>query len=344
MSILDPLKDPVADIHAIEEPQAPKDLQVFNNLQAPPDAPPEIQTFLLPCGRTLSYAEQGSPNGTPIFYFHGTPGSCLDSSFSPEAIQKYNVRIISVDRPGYGRSSLQKNRKILDWPMDVEQLARCLQLSEYRVLGWSGGAPSALACAARLPRERLKGVGIECGVGPDYVQFSTTTRSRARLNLFMVARLLMRPTTWILDLLLRKVTRYTNDEIKKMRLLEFPNYIKRPDRTLLSFIKKRWCPDPEDSESSYPDIFPEGFRGFLIDCWLIASPWGFNLEDISFDTVKMWYGTEDDKTPVSMGRRMAEKLQHATLTEHGGKSHRDLIAKYQDEILLELLCSEKLAV
>ena len=117
------------------------------------------------------------------------------------------MRIIAIDRPGYGGSSLRKSRKILDWPAAVEQLAKHLQLSEYRVLGASGGAPYALACALRLPRDKLMGVGVACGAGPEYLQsFEKTALNR--LLLIMMACFPMRHTTWILD---RALTQYALD-------------------------------------------------------------------------------------------------------------------------------------
>lgn len=36
------------------------------------------QQIKLQDGRVLGYAEYGSPEGLPVFYFHGFPGSRLD--------------------------------------------------------------------------------------------------------------------------------------------------------------------------------------------------------------------------------------------------------------------------
>lgn len=37
----------------------------------------ESKTMTLPAGRTLGHAEYG-PDGKPVFYFHGFPGSRLE--------------------------------------------------------------------------------------------------------------------------------------------------------------------------------------------------------------------------------------------------------------------------
>ena len=74
---------------------------------------PNGKKIYLRDGRILSYAEYGDPCGKPIFFFHGTPGSRY---FRPpdEITARLGVRLICVDRPGYGESTFQPGRRILD--------------------------------------------------------------------------------------------------------------------------------------------------------------------------------------------------------------------------------------
>ena len=60
------------------------------------------QQIKLKDGRMLGYAEYGNPDGNPVFYFHGFPGSRLDWPFSDtdDSASQLNTRIIAVDRPG----------------------------------------------------------------------------------------------------------------------------------------------------------------------------------------------------------------------------------------------------
>lgn len=91
-------------------------------------------------------------------------GALFDSpAITPRA------RMICVDRPGYGLSSPQPNRTILDHVKDIEYLAEHLGLDSYGCLGISGGGPYALACAKALPADKLKAVSIICGLGPPEV-------------------------------------------------------------------------------------------------------------------------------------------------------------------------------
>ena len=99
------------------------------------------KTTRLKDGRLLGYAEYGTPEGKPVFYFHGFPGSRLDwMLFDPDdTATKLNARIISIDRPGMGLSDFKRGREILDWPDDVIEMADTLQVDRFAVLGISGG-------------------------------------------------------------------------------------------------------------------------------------------------------------------------------------------------------------
>jgi pimeloyl-ACP methyl ester carboxylesterase len=56
------------------------------------------------------------PQGKPLFYLHGTPGSRLESSrFHDMALAKH-YRVIGIDRPGMGLSSIDKSQTILSLP------------------------------------------------------------------------------------------------------------------------------------------------------------------------------------------------------------------------------------
>jgi pimeloyl-ACP methyl ester carboxylesterase len=109
-------------------------------------------------GRALAYAEWGALHGPPVFFFHGSPLSrlwCPDEAATREA----GVRLVAVDRPGFGRSDLYPGRRLADWPLDVAELADALDLDRFAVAGYSAGGPYALACAALLG-DRVSRAGL----------------------------------------------------------------------------------------------------------------------------------------------------------------------------------------
>jgi hypothetical protein len=90
--------------------------------------------FILPDGRKLGYAQYGSLTGRPIIYLHGLPGSRLEAATYDELGLKLGARIIAADRPGIGWSSPLPGRTLLDYPKDLEHLAKHLELDEYSIL------------------------------------------------------------------------------------------------------------------------------------------------------------------------------------------------------------------
>ena len=91
-------------------------------------------TFTLPDARKLGYAQYGTATGKTVFYLHGLPGSRLEAAAFDFFSLKLGVRIIAVDRPGYGWSSPHPERTILHHAKDIELLAEHLEVEEYGVL------------------------------------------------------------------------------------------------------------------------------------------------------------------------------------------------------------------
>jgi pimeloyl-ACP methyl ester carboxylesterase len=124
---------------------------------AAPSAPTTV--LRLPDGRDLAFAEYGDPDGVPVMAFHGTPGSLLQLAPAHTAARDAAVRLIALDRPGYGHSTFAPGRLLGGWASDVAAVADHLGIDRFAVLGVSGGGPHALACGAGLP-SRLTVVGL----------------------------------------------------------------------------------------------------------------------------------------------------------------------------------------
>ena len=71
------------------------------------------KTIILKDGRKLGYVEYGDPNGKPLFFFHGWPGSRFSGGETDKAAKKLGIRVISTDRPGIGLSDLRKIENFL---------------------------------------------------------------------------------------------------------------------------------------------------------------------------------------------------------------------------------------
>jgi pimeloyl-ACP methyl ester carboxylesterase len=108
-------------------------------------------TVELADGRILSYADYGPPDGRPVLWCHGAPGSRLEpQTFADDAVAG-GFRIVGVDRPGYGGSTPHPGRSIASWVPDAMALIKHLDLRGFISVGCSTGGAYALALAALEP-------------------------------------------------------------------------------------------------------------------------------------------------------------------------------------------------
>lgn len=124
-----------------------------------------MNTLKLPDGRQLAYELFSGAKGRPVVFHHGTGDSRLARHPDDRLITEAGVRLITVDRPGYGGSTPRLGRTLLDWVPDVVQLADHLGLERFAVVGWSGGGPHALAVAHELG-DRISNVVLASSMGP----------------------------------------------------------------------------------------------------------------------------------------------------------------------------------
>ena len=103
-------------------------------------------------GRRLGFAEYGDPSGKPVFMFHDLWGNRSLRHPDDTILQRLGVRLIGVDRPGYGMSTRKPGRTLMDFVDDIMLLSKGLQIDNFAVLGYSAGGPYALACAYRFPQ------------------------------------------------------------------------------------------------------------------------------------------------------------------------------------------------
>ena len=120
----------------------------------------------LPDGRTLEVATLGDPAGTTVLFHHGTPGSTRTlKSFAP-LLDDGELLLVTTSRPGYGRSSRREGRASPRLSTTRARRSTHFGRAHYVALGWSGGGPHALACAA-LDAPRCLGAVVLAGVAPD---------------------------------------------------------------------------------------------------------------------------------------------------------------------------------
>jgi pimeloyl-ACP methyl ester carboxylesterase len=273
--------------------------------------------------RSLAYAEWGDFRGFPVFFLHGSPGSRL---FCPKesVTAACGVRLITVDRPGYGRSDLHPGRKMLDWPDDVAALADALAIDEFAIVGHSSGGPYALACALKLGG-RITGTGLVSSVVPldeipeAQVRLSDEERylvDLARRDPDQAAKSIAESAQWLLE----------NPEL----FLEAPR--PEPDKRLLA--------DPE-VRTMFVEMLQEAVRngvdGYVWDEIIERNPWGFSLKDIETE-VHIWHGDDDQYIPRAHVQQMASTIPNCRPTFYPAQAHGVVITRWS-EILNDLASS-----
>ena len=120
------------------------------------------QVMRLDDGRTVSYSDYGG-GGTPVIWCHGGPGNKIQTPAALKSAATLGLRLIGIDRPGYGGSSLEPHRCIADWAPVAIAVADALGIAGFLAVGVSTGGPYPLALASLYP-ERVMGVVLGCAI------------------------------------------------------------------------------------------------------------------------------------------------------------------------------------
>ncbi|KAL5344025.1 Alpha/Beta hydrolase protein [Aspergillus crustosus] len=311
------------------KPRIPGSLLAPKSAAPRPLQSPANQKITLHDGRTLGFAEFGAPKGFPLLYFHGFPSSRLEGSGVESIARKKGLRIIAPDRPGYGLSTFQPARRIPDWPGDVQTLVDHLGLSRFAVLGGSGGGPYALACAHLLPREKLVGLGVLAGAGPWEAGLQHVSLPRRLISL--MARRIPGLLEVGLDGTIGAL-RWAVSTKPVIRWVE--NWLEQQEPS-----DKSGLPIEERRQMVLTmmfEAFTQGSAATVQEAVLLSQNWGFNLQDVRYDKIRIWHGEKDANAPIEMIRYMAEKLPHAVLKVYEGETHYT-VSRHLEDILDELV-------
>lgn len=267
------------------------------------------QRVVLPDGRSLGYRVFGDPNGWPVIALHGTPGSRFKYSGSHDAAAAMGLRLISVDRWGYGLSSLRRHGTLADFGDDIGELADRLGLDQFQVTGVSGGGPFAVAVAARLgPRVTalalVSPVGILCGpAGQTWLAPFHTVCFRvlprvpgvipAAFHLFRGA-LAVAPESTMALVLSRA------PEIDR-RAIAHPETLRRLTDAFRSGLSA-------------------GVSGAGADMGLFRKPWNLDLNAITAPA-RIWIGLEDRNVPLAAVAVLLEALPTCDRVQLPGEGH-----------------------
>jgi len=255
-----------------------------------------------PGGRAVAYAEYGDPDGVPVLFLHGTPGSRLLGAVWDRAARERGVCLLAVDRPGYGQSDPWRGRTLADTGAFVAPVLDDAGVESVGVVGFSGGGPHALALAA-THSERVRSVDLVAGAAPPECVESEPRPQRVLGALATrTPRLLgglLRVQAWVA----RRgspslvVSQYTSgdgdaagDGVEAV-----------PDDTA-ELVRREFC-----------EALARSRNGVVTESRLFARGWDVSLDAVECP-VRLTHGERDGNVPVDAARRLAERLPDATLS------------------------------
>jgi pimeloyl-ACP methyl ester carboxylesterase len=109
-------------------------------------------TITVEDGRTVGFADYGSPDQTAVLWCHGGPGCRIEPEPFAASAPEAGFRFVGIDRPGYGWSTPQPGRTIGGWISDALAVLDHLGIDRFVAVGASTGGAYALALAASSDR------------------------------------------------------------------------------------------------------------------------------------------------------------------------------------------------
>ena len=244
-------------------------------------------------GRVIACRVLGDPNGVPVVAIHGMSSShltWLPKNDAPIESVASGVRLIAIDRPGYGGSSNPPAcYSYAHFVRDLTEVCDALGVEHFCVAGHSSGGPYALAAAALLPKRVLACAAVSSDPPylhprcPDVVRLSDSMIADGKGGFYgrdPVAKV----ANWRVQTLAGeggedKKVRVMTPERHRWYLHTAPQLSLTAQSFAFSLDQYAWAP---------------GVLGFVTDFTLERVPWSFRLEDIQLgERLTLWYGSKD---------------------------------------------------
>jgi len=305
----------------------------------------EVMFVTLHDGRRLAYREQGVTANDRVvqkslLVLHGTPSSRLAGmpGVSEDLLKEMGVRLVSIDRPGYGRSDKNQSQTFESFATEIAEIADLLALGEkFWLLAYSGGGSYCWAAIRYIPH-RIAGVAMWAPYGNYWwkdiprperkICLKALNRNSARL--FPIARYMPRSVVYFFTRLFSPKPTGVNKFVETLS-----SFLSPPDvRCLTSEFSLGLIRDVIESAK-------QENHGVAQDAVLdTAADWGFELPDIQKaykGPLHIWNGDEDWLVPLHLQECIQKQLPDLVhLHPVAGEGHFSAFC-YNDKIQRETL-------
>jgi pimeloyl-ACP methyl ester carboxylesterase len=276
-----------------------------------------------PDGRSLDVVVAGPPDGPVVLAHHGSPGSPLLLSAQIRAGEARGLRHVSYARPGYSGSDRAAGRTIADCAADAAAVLDAVGAGSCVSVGWSGGGPHALACAALLGG-RVRAAASIAGVAPYEAEGLDWTAGMGKENVAEFGAAVAGE-----DALLP----YLREQAEQLAVVTgadlagaLGDLVDDVDRAALSGEVA------DELAAQLRDALREGVWGWLDDDLAFTRPWGFDLAAVNVP-VAIWQGGQDRMVPAAHGPWLAEHVPGAQAHFHERHGHISLVSDDYGEVL-----------
>ena len=295
----------------------------------------ERRSLGMPDGRIVEIVTDGPEDGLPLVLHEGTPVGLDLYPPTVEAAAVRGLRSVLIARPGYEGSTPRPGRRVADVTEDVAEVLNALGGDTFLTMGWSGGGPHALACAALLPGRCLAAASIAgvapygvdgldwmAGMGPENVEeFGATLKGEAALTEFLLK---------VAD----EVRSVTGQQVAEA----LGGLASEADKAALTGEYA------EHMAAGLRAALSHGIAGWRDDDLAFAADWGFSLGwkpakagEREPAPVAIWQGDQDMMVPYAHGEWLAANITGARAHLLPGEGHLTLTVTSRDRILDDLL-------
>jgi pimeloyl-ACP methyl ester carboxylesterase len=281
----------------------------------------------LPDGRDIEVRTAGPADGLPLVVHEGTPIGLVLNNRLANAAGERGLRIVQAARPGYEVSTPQPGRTVADVVPDVTAVLDEIGADVFVSIGFSGGGPHSLACAALAP-ERCLGTASVAGVAPYHAEGLDFLAGMGPENIeeFSLAARGPEALTPFLDKEAEALRGITGEQIAAA----LGGLISGADAAALT------GEFAADLAKGLSGAVRNGIAGWRDDDLAFIADWGFGMDALS-GRAAIWQGDQDNMVPFAHGRWLAAHIPGARVHLEPGAGHVTMTVTAIDRILDDLL-------
>jgi len=279
-------------------------------------------------GRQLEALASGPPDGLTVVLHNGTPAGLMPAPAIAAAAAERGLRLVLYARPGYEGSTPDPGRRVAAAAADLAAVLDALGIAEFVTVGWSGGGPHALACAALLPGRCLAAATM-AGAAPYQAEGMDWWQGMGSENLAEFQAALAGPEalTSFLEPAAREMASLTGADVAA----GLGDLASAADKAALTGEFADYL------AASFRAAVAGGVAGWRDDDLAFVTDWGFTMADAAAGApVAVWQGDQDMMVPWSHGQWLAAHIPRARAHLLPGEGHLTLVNAF-GAILNDLL-------